>query len=304
MNGYTIYYLTINILSTLLCIVFNILILNRFFRKKTVGTLLLWTTYFSTTVGEILLTTSFFLTSFSSNPEIYFTTETLTLVAYIFFGMNIVFIYAFANRLLLKDNHFVMMLFIIGFTFSQAFPLGLTFKNIFVLRDPTLYTKRTFGGSNFVFVFPEISYVLIGVLLIITVIALSRIVIKAIRVERGTDDPIAKKAFQFIWQGTIIWYFGYVVMFSAYYMIPFFSTNAIASVINFSLRLIFSNIIGFAMLYIGWIMPDWFKRRFRKKAWVVQVHTGKVSVPKSETTKSYISSEHTQNVSAYEVSDK
>jgi hypothetical protein len=230
--------------------------------------------------------------------------DTFTLVAYVFFGLNIVFIYVFANRLLLQDNEFVSMLFIIGFTFTQTYPLGLTINNIFGPRIESDYARINFGGTNLTMTFPPVNYVIIGFLLVITIIALTRIVMKAIKTGRSTDEPIAKKAFQFIWQGTLIWYFGYVGMFSVYYLFPFFSQNAIVSAINFSVRLIFSDIIGFAMLYIGWIMPDWFKRRFRRKAWIVQVHTGEVGRPQGTTSKSYISSQSSQKYSAYEVSEK
>ena len=305
MNGYTIYFLIYSVLCSITCVGFFSILLRSFLRKRTLGTLLLVLTFLSTTLAELMMGTSFFIETLApTGTTIRLVIEFLTFTSYLFFAFNIVFIYVFGNRLFLQDNHLVSLIYIAGFAFTTAFPAGLAYKNIFTLRDPTLYQEIFMVGPQLTIIFPERSIVLLIVMLPIAVSAFLRIVIEAIKLQRGTKDPIAKKGFQFIWQGTFLWYLGYSGLFGLLWFVDILAINPIATVGIFTFKLIFADFIGFTLLYLGWIMPDWFKRRFRKKAWIAQVHMGEIHVEPKATAGSYIAPKsETKDIQVVEITE-
>ena len=311
MNGFTIFFLVNSDISVLACILFSSSLLAVLIRKRTMGTLLLWITFLSTTFAEILLGISFHLEALSATTMTT-VTEALSYTSYILFASNIVFLYAFGNRLILRDNSFIQLVYFVGFVFPLALPVGLIFKNILEFHDPNLYTKVSLTISNLSIVMPVRSIALLAIMGPLGISAFLRIVIKAIRIQRGTKDKIARAGFKYIWQGTFLWYMGYTLLFATLWYIPVFSTNPVLIVIIFMVKLIFSDIIGFLLLYLGWVMPDWLKRRLGTKSWIAKVYTGEIKVSeKKETTKSFVykQEEHTQQQktgfsAVVEVSDK
>ncbi len=304
MNSFTTYFLIIGTLSSLTCVIFSSFILRSFFRKRTMGSLLLSITFLSTTIAEILLCSSFYIETFIKGSNIVKITEFLTFTCYLFFAFNIVFLYVFGNRLLLHDNDIVRLLFVLGFTFLTAFSAGLVYKNIFSLGNPDLYTKILLVAPQLSMIFPERSFIILAILTPLGVTPAIRIIIEAIKIQRGTKDPIAKKGFQFIWQGTLFWYLGYSATFGMLWFVEFISTNPILVTGIFTFKFIFSNIIGFALLYLGWVMPDRFKRRFRKKAWIVQVQNGDIVADQEASAGVYIHKNNPQKPQFVEITNE
>jgi len=289
LNGYTIYFLIISNISALSCIIFSGTLLKVLLRKRTMGTLLLWITFLSTTLAEIILAISFHLETFLPKSSIIITTEALSFTSYLLFAFNIVLIYAFGNRLILKDNDFVRLVYLVGFTFTLAFPAGMIYQNILKLRDPSLYTKIVLEAANLSIVMPTRSIALFVILAPLGISAFLRIVIKAIRIQRGTKDRIAKEGFRYIWQGTFLWYTGYTGLFALLWYVPVFSSNPILLTFIFTFKLVFSDLVGFLFLYLGWVMPDGLKRRLSAKAWIAKVYSGEIkATTEKETARSYI----------------
>ncbi|MBN1328176.1 MAG: hypothetical protein JXA54_01770 [Candidatus Heimdallarchaeota archaeon] len=288
MNNYTIYFLINSGLSVATCVLFLGIIIRSFIKKRTMSTLLLGLTFLSTTIAEILQSISFFMEAFASTfINITTVVGILTYTSYILFASNIVLVYVFGDRLFMRDNDLVRLIYIVGFTFSVAFPAGLVFKNILTLHDPSLYTIVSLEAAELSMIFPPKSYGLLVIMGLLGISAFLRIVFEAFKLQRSSKDPIVRKGFQFIWQGTFLWYLGYSGLYGLLWFIPFVATNSIMSVTMFTFKLVFSDIIGFTLLYLGLIMPSWIRRRYQKKSWISQAYSGEIKVTPTTDEKNY-----------------
>ncbi len=235
---------------------------NNFLRKKTTGTLILFSSYFIIGTSAILGALVYTLQAtgdFGRIPSLLQTITTLTP------QIGLLLIYIFACRHILKDNEvskaitLMVISFILGFVFTVYI---LAVYNIIPQTNPDAW--YVLSSNHPTQDLENISVSLLSILLIAPQLYINlRIYIRAFILSRRTDKEIRKRGLLFIAWGLVIYMFaGFII--SMEIGIPW-ETSVMPFVFWIIRKIAF--IVSYVFLYLGWIMPDWFRRRVRSKTW-------------------------------------
>jgi len=280
-SSYSYFYLVAGLVNTIMLTFFLILLVVHFFRKRTVGTFLLIMTYSSVWGNEILTTLAFFLEGyFAGNEGILKAAQTMQMTGVFLLVYTINWMYFFANRHLIRDNDLFKSLYTSIFGAFVGVAGALAYYDIFSgdRNNPFWYSIIDLAGADFHLNYPPtqgLRLILVGGMFAIGSITYLRLIIRTTTLTRKAKDVVTKKGLRIVSTSIVfLWLTGLVL---GLYIL---GANLIPwlSVLVYLLRgviIIAAIILG----YLGWIMPEWLRRRFRGKAWIAKVYTGKIPEP-------------------------
>jgi hypothetical protein len=258
----------INMLFSFVLLLF--LVVN-FFRKRTVGTFMLLSSYFfftATAAVSIIYRFLFIANGAVINEITYLLASLGPLLLLPAFG----FLYIFACRHILKDNEiirmfifaFIMFFFgiataLVGYDVYASNPvfhllLDDLYVNPLFFSDPVTITPHLFTVSYWLAI--QLMQI------IVSIYVTGRIGWRALRLARKSDQPVRKRGLQTIGLGTILYLLG--GMLSAF-------DESLAGIpglmITVATLRAFAFAAAYVMMYLGWIMPTWFRKMIRKRSW-------------------------------------
>jgi hypothetical protein len=255
-------YVVFSWLTTGLTFGLVIALFNNFIRKKTTGTLILFTSYFIIATAAILGALVYTLQAFDFNPRVPRLLQTITTLSP---QIGLVLIYIFSCRHILKDNEVVKSLTIMIISFLLGAIFNLYILGVFEITAPidsdVWYALST---NNPTIDLENISIGILSIFLVtIQIYINARIFIRAFVLSRRTDKLIRKRGLLLIGWGLVIYLLGGLII-SMEIAIPW--TSSVIPLVFWMLRKI-AFLTSYVFLYLGWIMPDWFRRRVRGKTW-------------------------------------
>jgi hypothetical protein len=249
-------------------------LLNNFFRKKTTGTLILFSSYALVALGGIFgaLIYVFQVTGLGTRL-----TGIFQAIVTIVPQVALMIIYIFSCRHILRDNEVVKSLHtmiisgLLGFV-TTIFLVGLfdltpQFAG-FINPDPNTISPAFYqlirteiaGTELYNLAVSGLSVILVLIQVYINV----RIIVRAFILSRRTDKIVRKRGLQMIAWGLIIYLLaGILISLEIGVAWP---AGSHGPTIFWTFRKILF-VASYIVLYLGWIMPDWFRRRIRGKTW-------------------------------------
>ncbi|MFW9924100.1 MAG: hypothetical protein ACFFDW_12510 [Candidatus Thorarchaeota archaeon] len=269
-SGISIGYLIENWLSVLIYSFLVVTLIVNFARKKTTGTLLLliaYSIYFFTKLASSGFYTIQIImggnTPYSDHLQLFSTTVTL---------IGAVFFYIFGTRHILKDGEIIRNLHVIIISIFVGILGGLIYADYFLDFESLGWSAFQHGETGiYQPISAELSNISInivfsGILAVIISYVFLRLSIRALILSRRTDKLVRKRGLQMIGWGLMFYFLGGLIgglFFAAYGAGPWLLLTLY----------IFRSIIlttSYVMMYIGWIMPNWFTRYIRGKSWFEQ----------------------------------
>ncbi len=260
--GITWTYIVFSWFTTILTMGLVIALFNNFVRKKTTGTLILFTAYFIIGSAAILGALVFNLQALTDNVIVPRILQTITTMSP---QIGLMLIYIFACRHILKDNEVMKSLTIMIASFIVGLVFTVYILGVFGITAPVnTDVWYAISTNNPTADLENISVSLLSVLLVIVQVYINaRIFIRAFILSRRTDKEIRKRGLLLIAWGLVIYLVGGLVI-SMEIAVPW--TNPVIPLIFWMIRKVLF-LTSYVILYLGWIMPDWFRRRIRGKTW-------------------------------------
>ena len=257
-----------SMVNLLFSLVLVFLLVANFIRKKTVGTFMLLTSYlyFSlTSAFSIVYRMMFILNLGEMNITTYFIASLSPLILLPAFA----YLYIFACRHILKDNEIVRInIFSIIMVFFGIAVSIVSHDNI--VSNPNyqvIFTSPQMAFTEVVQVTPyvfTVSYDLFIQLfqIVVSIYVTGRIGWRALRLARKSDQLVRKRGLQTIGIGVLLYLLG--GMLSAF-------DSSLAGIPGLMITVAVIRAIAFVSayvaMYIGWIMPNWFRKMIRKRSW-------------------------------------
>lgn len=283
-------YLIMSSVSAVVNLLLSLLLFANFLRRKTIGTLILAFSFIVTAIGETMFSLTFWLQAFSESVQLE-VTGVIYYIGMVILSSNTYFYYYFGNRFVIRDNDVYKSLISLVFCVTIGITLGLGTN--YILQgiispgivvygylpeaDLTMYIIGYYLGLSFV---PTSVIFVFG-----------RIVYKGIAMQRQTKDIIVKKGLVYVLVASVLHILGAATRTLAFW-IEAVRIRPILSVAIFSAGVIIT-FIALILYYLGWVMPNWLKRRFREQAWFTKIYTGKIAEP--STPKSNIETNLSKN---------
>lgn len=258
MVSFSSWYLLVETYFTLVLIAWlTITLLQNFLRKKTTGTLMLFTAYvvlFLTRIAGTMEKTLQVVGIYGDFIDIIVSFSSVAPL------LTAIFLYAFASRHILRDSEYVRTLTL---TFISAF-----FGGILALMLVSVYVDipSSFFGPEIIETTPEIQSFSITFasicLIVIQLLIYFRLTLNSFLLARNTDEIVRKRGFQIIGWGVLIFILGGLVRgVEGSLNLPI-----VGELIVGTIRTIMF-LISYYLLYLGWIMPNWYRKRLRKRTW-------------------------------------
>ncbi|NHJ05749.1 MAG: hypothetical protein EAX90_13065 [Candidatus Heimdallarchaeota archaeon] len=258
----TLYYIIESWISEGIFLILIGFLIANFVKKKTTGTLMLLITYSIFAVTKFITGLSYTLQPFTGNT---FFTDSLQLFSTSFTIVGLIFLYIFASRHILRDSevmkalHIILISMWVGIlgtlTFVDRIVGGISFANFDVLGE---YQPLSGQINNL-----PVNIILSMVFILINVYVFLRVSIRSIILARRTDKLLRKRGLQMIGWGLFVYFLGGTLgglVFSAV------GAGQWLLILLWQLRSLLLT-TSYIMMYIGWIMPDWFTRYVRGKTW-------------------------------------
>lgn len=258
------FFLVTSSIIAILPFIFSNIMAYSFYRKRTMGTLYMALSFTLITFAEILNSLSNWFGVLASNPNIALWLQSLFINLY---GIGIIYFYLFSTRNILKDNEVMRSMYAIVLT---ELATAITVLLLIHISGGNIgfNAVRVFqlAGSEIPFITPSLLILLIF-FVPLHVIVLYRVMFQLLFFTQKITDPVAKKGTQFIHLSTI--WLSITVTLVVLMQIPPISTHPGAMIFLQIVKII--TMSGLLITgYIGWTLPDWFKKRIRGKAWIVQ----------------------------------
>ncbi|NHJ49348.1 MAG: hypothetical protein FK733_16280 [Asgard group archaeon] len=240
-------------------------VFRNFLRKKTTGTLLLFTTYLVLFIVRILTEIQKILQALGYFNDAIMIMMTISITSSLLVS---IFLYAFGCRGLITDSEYTRTLVV---TFLAMVTGGLfTIMIIGIYIDlPGIFTLNISQQTADI---KTISATFVTIIMIIVqMIIYFRLAISSFRLAKNSEELVRKRGFQFIAWGLVIYIIGGVLS-GASSALP--DSMYMTMIIETIRRLIF--ITAYIMLYIGWTMPDWFRKRVRRKSWFTKQYVAEI----------------------------
>ena len=251
-----------NGLLALGAIVFSIIMLGNYAKKKTMGTALLAVVYIFVAIRQIVGIVYNALGAI--NP--YSLTQGITFIAYLLaFTLIYYFLYLFGSRHILQDNDVWRgVISTIYLVTLSAFIGILGYEMLAGVANPIFVERGVEPGTNLQLFMPTTltGLLLYGVILIL--VQLRYIFSLSVSLIRKTSiDPMRRTGTKYI-LGAVITLFFDILLTVAFTIenLPIF-----VIVLLYVTRFILT-MLSLLLSYIGWLLPDWFRKRIRQKAWI------------------------------------
>ncbi|MEA2071049.1 MAG: hypothetical protein U9O98_07135 [Asgard group archaeon] len=243
-------------------LIFMIVMILNFYKKKTMGTALLAFMYgsmFFTQLGNTL-----FILFSAINP--YTLIQKISLVGYLSsLALVYIFLYFFASRHILKDSDIMKVItsiFVVGVSFAIIAIVG--YELIAEVPNPVFTYTHEQAATGLSQVLPNVLASII-VYVPLLVLVQFRLLISMTRtyLSKKQKDPIRRRGFLYILLSVCS-------LFITMLLTVLFTIEGISKVgitVLYVARAIFV-LLTLYFSYVGWILPNWFKRRIRKKAWI------------------------------------
>jgi hypothetical protein len=235
---------------------------NNFLRKKTTGTLILFASYFIIGTSAILGALVYNLQAVGIVGKVPGILQSITTLTP---QIGLILIYIFACRHILKDNEVVKSLTVMFISFAIGIIFTFYLLGVYEITAPiNSEVWYAISTNNPTLDLENISISLLAIILVpIQLYVNARIYVRAFVLSRRTDKEIRKRGLLLIAWGLVIYMFaGFII--SMEIAIPW--TTSVAPLILWIIRKI-GFLTSYVFLYLGWIMPDWFRRRIRGKTW-------------------------------------
>ncbi|NHJ83977.1 MAG: hypothetical protein FK734_00860 [Asgard group archaeon] len=280
------FYLVTTIITALFAVIFSFIMNFTFFRKRTLGSAFMMIAFGMISAGEIFNSLALWLINYDAASDI--TIGILQAFYTNFVALSILYFYYFSTRNILRDNDVIKSIIIVLMTEMVATVTATEFAELMLQSD--LYFNTTeiisIGNSNLTLLAPTIYLLLILFLPLLTLILL-RMIITLIRIQRKITDPVANRGILYITISIIALTINTTaIMLSNVEQI---SSN-VGLIMFLQIVRVISTMIVMVFGYLGWILPDWLKKRIRGKAWIVQEYKKMMSKP---ITVAYSSSANT-----------
>ncbi len=254
----------INLIFSFVLVIF--LIIN-FIRKRTVGTFMLLTSYFffSLTAALSIAYRTMYILQGEVNGVIY----TLAAVGPLILLPAFAYLYIFACRHILKDNEIVRINIFSVIMVFFGIAVSVVFYDILVIQPnyATIFGSSQLAFTEAVLVTPDIFTISFTTFILIFQIAISiyvtgRVGWRALRLARKSDQLVRKRGLQTIGIGVLLYLLG--GMLSAF-------DSSLSSIpglmITAAVIRAFAFAAAYLAMYIGWVMPNWFRKMIRKRSW-------------------------------------
>jgi hypothetical protein len=267
------------IIISIASLIFVIVMLHNYAKKRTIGTALLALMYLAIFVRQLA---NVLFNYFSATNPFGFAQE-ISLTVYLF-GLILIFVflYNFSSRHILKDNDVIRLMtniMLIGVSFALI--SLISYEMITNVENP-IFSKPSFQtGTEIQQQLPTTTASLIfyiPLLVLVQFRLLFRMSYTLIRKKQ--KDPVRQKGFLFILLSVI-------TLFVTMLLTMLFTLSGLSDFATTTLyvtRSIFTFLTLF-FSYVGWILPNWFKRRMRQKSWIAKQIT-----PGKQPTGKYMSS--------------
>ena len=266
-NSIEWFYLISSSIIALLSFSFSSTMTAAFFRKRSIGSSFMMVAFGFIAMSETFFSISLWLRAFDAASL-----EATGILQSLFINLlclAVVYFYYFSTRHILRDNELVKSLIIV---FTVEIIVVVTTLMFTKVLGGTVAVEGgvqfTLGGTD-IEIFAPIWYMLIILFTPLVNFMLMRMNFSLTAIHRKITDAVAKR-------GTI--YINYSVIaltmsisFLTPFLIPQVNNIAWLAILLQILRLIttaFAMIIG----YLGWVFPEWLKKRIRAKAWIVQAY--------------------------------
>ncbi len=267
-----LFYIIFSWISLTVNIALLVFLFNNFIKKKTTGTLILFSSYFVIALGATLGAVVYTL-EFLSTPLV--TIGVLQSLSTITPQIGLILIYIFSTRHILRDNEVAKTLTTSLFSALLGFILTMYLLAVYGLTEqfPGFILPEDESAKWFQLIRTNISGTdlynlsisfLAPFITIVQIYLNLRIIIKSFILSRRTDKIIRKRGLQMIGWGLVTYLLGGLVI-SLEIGVPWPDGSHIPTIFWTLRKLIF--LVSYFILYLGWIMPDWFRRRIRGKTW-------------------------------------
>lgn len=295
----TWYFLVISTILALFAFAYGLLMAQTFLKKRTLGTAFLMFAFVLLGIGEIINTVAFWLSAYGVTSS-----NIVGILQFIFvnlYSLSLLFFYYFSTRHILRDNDFVKS--ITGVFFGELiaamtalmlgellFGLDIGFNTIsnFLIQDTTI---EVYSPSAF------LALLLYVPLLFIILV---RVIWNIVSIRRKISEPVAKIGITYI-SLSVISMIGSTLVLIIMHIPGIYAVSGL--VLFFQTLRAISTIARLIFGYLGWILPDWLKRRVRGKTWIAKELKTRVS---EKISYSYSSSKDidAQTIPIKEVSER
>ncbi|MBN1328151.1 MAG: hypothetical protein JXA54_01645 [Candidatus Heimdallarchaeota archaeon] len=274
--AYELFYLLVTTITATFSFVLSVIMTSTFFRKRTLGSAFMMIAFGMISVGEIFNTFALWL-SYLRPIESSFTAKILQILYINFVGLSILYFYYFSTRNVLRDNDvtksivIIIMAEMIATVMVSMFSENMPGANLAFEMSENLFL----GGSSLTILVPTI-FLLLGLFVPLLTFVLLRMIITLITIRKKITDTVANRGLLFITLSVIGLTLSTTAMVISY--IP--AVNNISGLAIFLqiIRMI-STMLVMVFGYLGWILPDWLKKRIRGKAWIVQEYKKIITKP-------------------------
>lgn len=261
----TWYFLITSLLIALFSLAFSLVMTNTFLRKRTMGSSYMMIAFTMIALGEICNTISFWIGGFIPSNKI--ATGSFQALYINLISLSIIYFYYFSTRHILRDNELVRSLVVILLAETTAVVTTTMFTTI-LGGHMNFYVTEEFTLANTQIPIIAPSYILLLALFVpLAIFILLRMSINLGSIRRRISDPVGKRGTLFINLSVISLTLNTIAFMGM--QIPAVNDHAILVMAIQGLKVIFT----FTTLifgYLGWVLPDWLKKRIRGKAWIVQ----------------------------------
>ncbi len=232
-------------------------LLINFIKKKTTGTALLFITYFF--FGLSALTNSLSLYFQVMNSQ-FMTYAIMSVLSVILPLVGWIFFYIFSSRHILQDSEIVQGITVYTFSAYSGALFALTLAELMLFKpsQPIVIVENTISNE---LVRLSLSTLFLVPYIFIQIYLFFKIIYRAFVLSRKAKDKMRKRALELVVIGLVIYYFRNNIVGFAYG-----AENSIIVIVLWSLRLLLL-MIAYICLYLGWVMPNWYKKMIREKSW-------------------------------------
>ncbi len=275
LTSQTWFYLITSLFLAIFAISYALVMLYAFIKKKTLGTAFLLFTFTLLGLGEGANTLSYWFEAFNiSSKNLSGIFQILFLNLY---ALSILFFYFFYTRHILRDNDFVKSLMGVFLGETIAVVTTTMFSELLLGEDLYINTSDLFLLPNTnIEIFAPVTALSLVLFIPLLIFVLLRISYNVVIIGRKITEPVPKRGILYIGI-SIVSLIGSTVVLMLFYL-PSIYSNSKAMLFLQALRLA-ATILRLIFGYLGWILPDWLKKRIRGKAWIVRTMKEREGMP-------------------------
>ncbi|MFW9924348.1 MAG: hypothetical protein ACFFDW_13785 [Candidatus Thorarchaeota archaeon] len=267
-------------------IIFAGIMIKNYSKKKTMGTALLAAIYVFVAIRQIVGIV--FNTYGAVNP--YSRGQAIALLTYLLsFVLIYYFLYLFGSRHILQDNDVVRgIVSIVYLGIISAFIGIMGYELLAGVPSPIFTEQGIEPGTNLELFMPTTFTGILMYGLVLVLVQIRYIISLSVSLIRQKSiDPIRRIGTKYILAAVITLFFDVILTVA-------FTLEGLTTLVIIFLYLtrFILTMLSLFLSYIGWILPDWFRKRARRKAWIVK----ELATTRKPTATFYTSTTYTKEV--------